>query len=191
MVMLATLLQASAVLAHHSIGMIDISTPIWVKGTVVRYQPINPHALVTVEERRADGQVHRLLVEGPIQNRLKRMGVGDDFLKAGDVIEICGFAFKADIAKSRVLHDPDGTTLAALHAHLLVMPDGHMRLFGAYGKLDNCIRPADPVQRWVDLLDADPLAQEAWCRRNIYSRTSIAPGAFVDEVDRRMANQCK
>ena len=76
--------------AHHSISAIDISTPVWVKGTVVLYEVVNPHVMIALEEKRADGQVQRWTVEGPNLGRLARYGLGADFLKAGDVIEVCG-----------------------------------------------------------------------------------------------------
>jgi hypothetical protein len=42
---------AVSVQAHHSNGMFDLSTAIWVKGTVVRYEPVSPHAMIELEER--------------------------------------------------------------------------------------------------------------------------------------------
>ena len=86
--------------AHHSISAIDISTPIWVKGTVVLYEVVNPHVMIALEERREDGQVQRWTVEGPNLGRLARYGLGKDFLQAGDVIEVCGFAPKPNVEKS-------------------------------------------------------------------------------------------
>jgi hypothetical protein len=70
------------------------------------------------------------------------------------------------------------------------MPDGRMRLFGPYGKLDNCVRPHDTAQSWVDFLNADPLARQAWCVRNFVTVPSTAPKALVDEINGLMANPC-
>jgi hypothetical protein len=40
--------------AHHSVGMFDLSTPIWVKGTVIAYEPIAPNAMIHLEETTAN-----------------------------------------------------------------------------------------------------------------------------------------
>jgi Family of unknown function (DUF6152) len=177
----------SAVRGHHSMAMFDIANPMWIKGTVVRYEAVNPHARIALDQKAPDGSVHRWVVEGPNLNRLGRMNVGIDFLKAGDTIEICGFPFKGQTP----IPDARGAARPAMHAHVLVMPDGKMRLFGPYGKLANCIRPNDSARLWVEFLDRDPLAREIWCRSgNDVSGSSRTPKAFVDEIDRLIANPC-
>jgi hypothetical protein len=171
-------------------SMFDLQKSIWLKGTVISYEPVNPHARLALEQKTEDGQVQRWLVEGPNLNRLHRMGVDKDFLKAGDVIEVCGFPFKQEFNRPS---PPDGgrSPRPAMHAHMLVMPDGHMRLFGPYGKLDNCIRPHDTTRSWVDFLNTDPLARQAWCASQTFVTVpSTAPKAFVDDVNRLMADHC-
>jgi hypothetical protein len=116
---------------------------------------------LTLEQKAENGQVQRWLVEGPNLNRLQRMGVDKDFLKAGDVIEVCGFPFRQEFSRPSS-SDAGAPPRPAMHAHMVVMPDGHMRLFGPYGKLENCIRPHDTTQSWVDFLNADPLGRHAW-----------------------------
>jgi hypothetical protein len=154
-----------------------------VKGTVVRYEPRDPHVLIHLEEKTQDGQARQWTMEGPILARLARMKLPKDFLKAGDVIEVCGFAFK-----KQYLGNP---LLPALHAHVLVMPDGTMRPWGPYGKLDNCIRPDDSLQTWVDFVNTNPMAREYWCnRRGVVKASSVATPSFVDEIDGRMAQPC-
>jgi hypothetical protein len=187
-VAIVTFVCASAVRAHHSMAMFDVGRPIWIKGTVVRYEAVNPHAMIALDQKTPDGSVHRWAVEGPNLNRLRRMNVSNGFLKAGDAIEICGFPFKGETP----IPDAHGAARPAAHAHMLVMPDGKMRLFGPYGKLANCIRPNDSAQLWVEFLDRDPLAREVWCRSGSdVSVSSRTPKAFVDEIDRLMANPCR
>src|SRR5690606_33349036 len=86
-VALAALACLRPVEAHHSSAMFDSSIPIWVKGTVVRSESVNPHAWIVLEETTEEGRIRRWTVEGPNQGRLNRMGVGHGFLKAGDIIE--------------------------------------------------------------------------------------------------------
>src|SRR5262245_61626632 len=95
---LAGVACASAASAHHSFSMFDIGKPIWVKGTVVRFEPINPHIVLALEQRTENGQVRRWTVEGSGLNVFNRSGLRADFLQPGDVIEVCGFALKAEVA---------------------------------------------------------------------------------------------
>ena len=44
---------AAPLRAHHNGSMFD-PTPIWVKGTVVSYERVNPHATIALEEARAE-----------------------------------------------------------------------------------------------------------------------------------------
>jgi hypothetical protein len=190
--LLAVLLAcAGPVRAHHSSSMFDLTMPTWVRGTVVRYQPINPHVLITLEDKRAELGVRVWTVEGPALARLERMHLAADVLKAGDVIEVCGFPFRAEILAQRASAPPGGAALPSLHGHVLVMSDGRMRAWGPYGKLENCIRPDDHPEAWAAFLDTDPMAREYWCRSpsaaKAPSRVSLE---FIDSISRRMARPC-
>jgi hypothetical protein len=189
---IAAIFWVGSVPAHHSISVFDISTPIWVTGTVVSYEAINPHAIIALEERINDGTVVRWLIEGPALQRLARMDVEPDFIQAGDVIEVCGFAPKLQFSSQRPSPDTVGYPSQTIHGHVLLMPDRRMRLWGPYGKLENCIRPDDRVQTWVQFLNMDPMAQPAWCRSRSFVRVaSLAPEAFVNEVGSLMADPCE
>jgi hypothetical protein len=186
---LAALSCVSSVDAHHSISMFDIGKPVWVKGTVVRFEPINPHIIFALDESTADGRARRWTIEGSGLNSFNRRGLGRDFLKAGDVIEVCGFALKEELARPEAtagnLSRPD------IHGHVLIMPDGQMQIFGGYGKTENCIRPDDEISSWVDFLNGNNMARGVWCMRRFgASFPSVAPQAFVAEVNRLMANPC-
>jgi hypothetical protein len=171
--------------------MFDIGRPLWVKGTVVSFQAINPHVMLALEQKVADGQVQRWTVEGPGLNTFTRMGLGSDFLQAGDVIEVCGFAFKEEVRARGSGPDARGSVRPSVHGHVLVMPEGQMRLFGGYGKLENCIRPDDQFQAWVNFVNTDQRAGDAWCNSRVFANfPSLPPRAFVDEVNRLMARPC-
>ena len=189
---IAALACVGSLRAHHSVRMIDVSKSVWVKGTVVRYEPISPHTMFELEETRADGQLQRWTIEGPIPGRLSRilsvngMRADEDFLSVGDVVEVCGFFPKRSEAAS-----PDAKLLSYIHGHVLVMPDGRMETWGPYGKVDNCVRPDDEPESWLDFLKADPLAQEFWCNsRGFVGVASTAPTGFVDELDSRLTLPC-
>ncbi len=160
--------------------MVEISTPVWVKGTVVEFHARDPHVMVTLQAQGSDGQPQKWNIEGPNMMRLARMGADGNFLKPGDAIEVCGFYLKQPYTK------PD-----FIHGQVLVMPDGHMRHFGPYGKLDNCIRPGDTAQQWVQFLKDDPLALPSWCNGKSYTRVAtVAPPALVEAIDRDLQNPC-
>src|SRR5215471_1899044 len=124
----AALVCAGEGRAHHSITSIEIDAPVWVKGAVVEYQPISPHAMIELDVRGADGETQRWTVQGPILGRHERYHLAKDFLKAGDVIEACGFVPKP--VPERSWPPP-----RFIHSQLLLMPDGQMQLWGPYGKL--------------------------------------------------------
>jgi hypothetical protein len=167
--------------AHHSLSAIDITTPVWVKGTIVQYEPINPHAMIELDVRGADGTVLRWTVQGPAPARLERYHLARDFLKAGDVIEACGFVPK-----------PQGDSWPPprfIHSQLILMPDGQMQLWGPYGRLKNCVRPGDSAQRWLRFLE-NPMARELWGCNNDAAAIPLSPLAskpLVDAIDGELA----
>lgn len=192
---IAALVLASALRAHHSVSMFDLSTSRWVKGTVVRYAPVSPHTMIELEERAEGGEVQRWTIEGPFPGRLERilsangMSRGAELVKPGDVIEVCGFYPKRTSATSE---NADGSPRRFVHGQALVMPDGRMQSWGPYGKLDNCVRPNDRPEAWVEFLNADALAQQLWCNARVFvGFQSTAPPGFVAEVDRQLAKPCR
>lgn len=181
--------------AHHSVSMFDLSNPLWVEGTVVRYEPISPHAMFMLEAKGDDGEMQQWTIEGPFPGRLDRilrengMAADEDFLEPGDVVAVCGFDLREDLRATRPTQEPGGTRF--MHGHVLVMPDGHMQSWGPYGKTDNCIRPNDRTQSWRDFLNSDPLARDLWCNSRVYVKaTLVRPQNFVDEVDGLINDPC-
>src|SRR5215207_5924938 len=152
----AALTCVASAAAHHSISMFELGKPMWVKGTVVGYEPVSPHIMIALEQKADDGQVQRLTVEGPGLNSFTRAGNGPDFLKVGDAIEACGFGLKDEILARN-------SARPIFHGHVLVMPDRQLRLFGGYGKIENCIRTGDQVAAWVEFVNTDQRAHDAWC----------------------------
>jgi len=105
---------ATALQAHHSSGMFELTSAIWVQGTIVRFDRVNPHGIVTLEEKTRDGQVRRWAIEGPDAGQLNRRGIALDFLKAGDVVSFCGFPMKAEWLTQRSSVGADGVPHTAL-----------------------------------------------------------------------------
>jgi hypothetical protein len=186
--------------AHHSLSMFDISTPFWLKGTVVRYEPRIPHAMIAIEVKGDGGELEQWVVEGPNPGRLNRIldrngsGAADDFLKPGDAIEVCGFALKERWEPERMYPNTVWSSSRFVHGQVVVMPGGRMQSWGPYGKMENCVRPNDKTQRWVEFLNADARARDLWCNGldNYQSQFATVPSeAFVDEVSAEIENPCR
>ena len=128
------LASASSLVGHHSLSQFDTTTGVTLKGTVVRFERVNPHSVLYIDEKGNDGEVHRWAIEGPNLNQLTRMGIEKDALKAGDVIEACGYLLK------REPQTPQNMSLPFLTGELLVMPDGRKQAWLDYGH-HKCLGP--------------------------------------------------
>jgi hypothetical protein len=125
----ALLLISVGAIAHHSPTMFDNTTAVTVKGTIVRFERVNPHSYLYVDQKTADGRVERWAVEGPGVNLQERRGINADLLTVGATIEACGYVLKDD-TKGYASIAIAGRLLVA---ELVVMPDGQARLWSDYG----------------------------------------------------------
>jgi len=136
------LISAGSLLAHHSLVNYDTTKAVRVKGTIVEFHQINPHSFIFLDERGTEGQTRRWAVEGPSVLQLKRKGFANDVLKAGDVVEVCGYASKEAIIWQIASADNSRTSLSGrlLNAEMMVMPDGKQQSWGDYG-VHKCFAP--------------------------------------------------
>jgi hypothetical protein len=191
------LVWTAAAVSHHSIGVINIAAPVWIKGTVLGYRPGAPHATMEIVAKGPAGSAQSWIVEGPFPGRMNRIialygGNAETYLKPGDAIEVCGFRPRAQYQVQRSYGDLKVSRERFVHAQLILMPDGQMRSWGPYGKLDNCVRPRDSVATWREFLNRDTLAHDLWCTGLTYTQTtSVAPQGFVDDVNRGLAASCR
>ena len=139
---LAALVSAGSLLAHHSLTNYDITKAVRVKGTIVRFEQINPHSIIFLDQKDADGQNHRWAIEGPSVLQLKRTGFAKDTLKPGDVVEVCGYVPKEALVWQVASADTSTTSLSGrlINAEALVMPDGKQQSWGDYG-VHKCFAP--------------------------------------------------
>jgi len=138
--LLLSLAPAVSLVAHHSLGNHDTSTAVRVKGTIVQIHLINPHSIIYVEEKIADGYPRRWAVGGPGMFNLTRQG-RDKILKPGDEIEVCGYVPKEPLMWQ--VASANGTASLAgrlITAELLIMPDGRKESWGDYG-VHKCFAP--------------------------------------------------
>jgi Family of unknown function (DUF6152) len=134
--------SAGSLQAHHSLANFDTTKAVRVKGTVVRFQQINPHSFIFLDEAIADGQTRRWAIEGPSLLQLSRRSLAKDIVKPGDVIEVCGYVPKETTIWQIASADPAAVNIAGrlINAELLVMPDGQEQDWGGYG-VRKCYAP--------------------------------------------------
>jgi hypothetical protein len=146
LVCLLVLMAAGSLRAHHSLANFDTTTAVRVKGTIVQVNLINPHSFIYLEEKGADGRMTRWAAEGPAIRQFGRMGLASDFLKPGDVVEVCGYVPKEPIMWQ--IASADGSVSLAgrlINSELLVMPDGRQQSWGDYG-VHKCFAPGHTDQ---------------------------------------------
>jgi hypothetical protein len=86
------LAATSPLLAHHS-WPVDTSKLVTVSGTVTGYDWANPHVMMGLDVKAANGAVEKWTVGGPSITRMAGNGWDKTTLKPGDVITAMGFRF--------------------------------------------------------------------------------------------------
>jgi|ERR1700674_2364751 hypothetical protein len=86
----ALLTVSIPVLAHHGTAAFDMVNLTTVKGTVTKFEFMNPHALIYVDAAGDKGSVEQWLVEESSNNHLSRIGWDKNTLKTGDLITVIG-----------------------------------------------------------------------------------------------------
>jgi hypothetical protein len=111
-----TLLLAAAapVWAHHAFAQeFDEKKPVTLKGTVTKWELINPHSWIHLNVKNSDGSVIEWMIEGGSPNNLFRLGFTKDSLPAGTEIVVEGYQAKdgANRAVGKNLTFADGKRL--------------------------------------------------------------------------------
>ena len=120
----ALLLAAGASDAHHSAVMFDTSTAVTISGTVVRFERINPHSVIYIQQQTPEGTVE-WGIEGPAANQLDRRQILATAFSPGAAIEACGYRLKpGDTGEAR----------RYIVAEVVLMPDGKAQLWSPYGQ---------------------------------------------------------
>lgn len=119
-VFLAVIFCVSRAVAHHSFAAeFDAEKPVTLKGTVVKWEMINPHGWITMDVTGPDGKTLQWMVEMSNPNGLMRLGWTKRTLKQGDEITIEGFRAK------------DGSNTA--NAARVTLADGRQVFAGSSG----------------------------------------------------------
>jgi hypothetical protein len=114
------LLGGGHVVAHHSFAAeFDAQKPVTLKGTVVKWEMINPHGWITLAVSGPDGTKTEWMIETSNPNGLMRLGWSKRTLKFGDEITVEAFRAK------------DGSNTA--NAAAVTMADGRKVFAGSSG----------------------------------------------------------
>jgi len=109
------LLAVSApVWAHHAFSAeFDISKPLTLKGTLSKWEMINPHSWFHIDVKNPDGTTTEWMVEGGSPNTLIRLGVTKYTVKIGTELTIQAYQAKEGTNKAvgRNFVLADGTRL--------------------------------------------------------------------------------
>jgi hypothetical protein len=147
--LMTSLVLSTSLSAHHAARLFETTVPIWVKGTVVRFNWGSPHTAIIVEQVEEDGTKIRWALENSGRlDMLERMGYTRDSFKVGDPIEACGFAPRQQYA-SRLTSPTveNGATPGpqwlngaerVITARFLLTKDGPEVHWSHYGPLELC-----------------------------------------------------
>lgn len=90
----SVLICGSPLLAHHGSAAYDNSTLLTMTGTIAEFQFIQPHPIIALDTKDANGKVVRWNVEMTAPNHLVHYGWNGHKLHAGQVIKVSGHASK-------------------------------------------------------------------------------------------------
>ena len=89
------LLAVGQARAHHAFAAeFDVTKPVTLKGSLVKWEMVNPHSWFHVAVKEPDGTVTEWLIEGGSPSQLIRMGVTKNTVSIGTELTIEGYRAK-------------------------------------------------------------------------------------------------
>jgi len=98
----AGLLMGGAQLsAHHAFAAeFDVNRPLTLKGTLIKWEMVNPHSWFHIGVKDKDGKVTTWMVEGGSPNQLIRTGVTKNTVPVGTELVVEGYQAKDGTMKA-------------------------------------------------------------------------------------------
>ena len=92
---LGLIIAVPPALPHHAFGAeFDVNKPLKLRGTVTKWELVNPHSWIRIDVKGADGTVVNWMIEGGSPNSLFRLGFNKDSLPPGTEIIVEGYQSK-------------------------------------------------------------------------------------------------
>ena len=89
------LLTALPARPHHAFGSeFDVNKPLKLRGTVTKWELVNPHSWIRMDVKGSDGTVVNWMIEGGSPNSLFRLGFNKGSLPPGTEIIVEGYQSK-------------------------------------------------------------------------------------------------
>ena len=97
----AVLLGVAQVRAHHAFAAeFDVNKPLTLKGTLIKWEMVNPHSWFHIGVKDKDGKVTTWMVEGGSPNQLIRTGVTKNTVPVGTELVVEGYQAKDGTSKA-------------------------------------------------------------------------------------------
>jgi hypothetical protein len=84
----------SSLSAHHSSSVYDSARLVTLRGTVAKFEFINPHTIIRLDVKDADGNVEQWAAGGGAVMIMRRIGWTPNYFKPGERLIISGFPMK-------------------------------------------------------------------------------------------------
>jgi len=95
------LICVAQVSAHHAFAAeFDVNRPLTLKGTLIKWEMVNPHSWFHIGVKDKDGKVTTWMVEGGSPNQLIRTGVTKNTVPVGTELVVEGYQAKDGTMKA-------------------------------------------------------------------------------------------